>query len=555
MPDRSLAVELGRLEAGGARDWDTFGFRTRGLDYSVVSTEDVTGGMVTALPRQRIPLNSAYLIRNGRVRDYWCGRRPGTVTFLAPPGALTGDDRRVIRIMAFYAESGEVHIVVFRRTSAQHALSSDGWVELTGGSNFHADVPTRPQGAQLIGRLYVVNYENRIHEINLANSAMTEIVPTTANPERDGPRAKFVTTFAERIVVANIREFIGGERPTKLRWCKPLDPFDWTDETAGFEDLALSPSDLGDAITGIFGLEREMVILRERSIWHASRQPFAIAPFRFVPIISGMGCDLPYTAQRVEGGIIYADRRTQGVYFYQPGARPVRITRNVGNEILADLATMKWAEASDDPFNQEYHLGIATTTTGFLDKFWVYNRQNRAWSRDDSPEASALGTVETFIDRTMIDELTGFIDGLSGVIDDLSGDFIQGPLVFRGLESGEVIRFDETLDTDWDGTRFEFEFVSQNFGGVVRERSMQEVLAKVESSLASKVKLENSKDREEWRNARTHLIEPDETLTNVTIQNGEIQGTSLWWRMTSQVGDPRIVAWWAKILEAGMQTQ
>src|SRR5690606_3317636 len=136
-------------------------------------------------------------------------------------------------------------------------------------------------------------------------------------------RARFITNFGERIVAGYVGLKEGGWRPSGIAWPVNGNPRDWSGLGSGFEDLA--NQDIGDNISGLFGFEDQMVVLRRKSIVHATRLAFATAPFKFRTIISGVGCDLPYSGAKIPNAIIFADQRTRGVFLYQPGARPQEI--------------------------------------------------------------------------------------------------------------------------------------------------------------------------------------------------------------------------------------
>lgn len=523
----------------------------RGLPQNVLSSLDVTGGMVTSAPRQGHQPNSFYLLRNGRTRDYWTGRRPGTAEVLSRPSGLSGDEYLILGLVGYFTEGGDHYIAAVRPTSVQYSRSLDGWVELAGLPNT-IDGAGRADFAQMFDWMFIANPENRIHYIDIPSSTLKEV--------ENAPRARFITSFAERIVSGNIRAFLGGPVETRVHWSANGDPLDFVeDDSAGFVDLITNPSDTGDAITGLFGLERSMVVLRERSVWLATRQAVAISPFRFDAVIAKFGCDLPHTAVQIPGGVIWADYQTQGVYVYQAGGAPQRISGPIDDQLFEGFQLMTTLEAPYIPqgayeqFNQEYHLGLPTSDgTKWLTRTWTFSFQRNAWGYDDSPEVTAISQSPQLVDRVMIDELVGLIDGLVPVIDDLSPGGITQPDVYKAEPGGRLLRQSYDFNGDWDGDSFEWEAISQDLGAPFQRRTMREFQAKIEAPVSCHVIGETSNDRQNWRNTRTTTMTGVDTEQVAPINRAQT-GKNIWWRLRSNRGQPRLTGWWARMLEHGTQ--
>ncbi len=536
----------------------------QGLPQNVVTTLDVTGGMVTSIPRQGHQPNTFSLLRNGRTRDYWTGRRPGTAEILGVPFSISavpgigGNHLFILGLTGYFTEDGDHYIAAVRPTSVQYSRSLEvsvpHWVELAGLPNT-INGAGRADFAQMFDWMFIANPENRIHYIDIPSEKLKEV--------ENAPRARFITSFAERIVSGNIRAFLGGPVETRVHWSANGDPLDFEeDDSAGFVDLITNPSDTGDAITGLFGLERVMIVLRERSIWLATRQAVSISPFRFDAVTAKFGCDLPHTAVQIPGGVIWADYKTQGVYLYQVGGQPQRISGPIDDQLFEDFQLLTTLEApyipqgTYDPFNQEYHLGLPTSKdTKWLTKVWIFSFQRNAWGYDDGPEVTAISQSPALVDRVMIDELVGFIDGLLPqfvVIDDLSpGGFTQ-PDVYKAEPGGRLLRQSYDFNGDWDGDSFEWEAISQDLGAPFQRRTMREFQAKIEAPVPCFIVGETSNDRKNWRNTRTTTMTGVDTEQVAPINRAQ-SGKNIWWRLKSNRGQPRLTGWWARMLEHGTQ--
>lgn len=511
------------------------GYAFESIPEGVVEVDDVLSGMYTNEAREHIPAGAATLVKNGRVRDNWCGSRGGLVQLLAKP-----DSNPVMKIVLFYTAGSLDYVFRISAGSMHVAKDTSGWTAITGDL-----LTTREQitTAQFINKLYACSIYSEVLEIDPSANTSAKIV--------GAPKGKFIESFAERILVGNIPNY-----PTRIAWCGNLQPSHWdatTDISAGFDDLASAESDIGDQIAGLFNLGSVLVVLRERSIWHCTRQPFAEAPFRFTPIWSKSGCDLANTAVEVGGAIIFADYRTRGVWVYSPGAPPQRISTQIEDELYSDLQSLIWAEGAYDPFNQEYHLGLATDQANpdKLSKVWVWSRRHKAWSYDlglwtTLSQASFLGSVTT------INDLTGTINALTGTIDSLSGESLQTPAALRGTATGEVLYFDRTVVADYDGTAVAFEFQSPNIGSVQHRRTFQRMLVHLLIDVGGDLTVELSKDESNWVHGLTKTFVAGSQRQKFGHRNNGLAGDDLWWRLTTSNSQVRLFSWWAKMIEKGL---
>lgn len=315
-----------------------------------VSVDTVNGGMDTTTDKEHFPKNRAFVVKNGRVRSYWVGRRPGTRELVDKIGG-----EPVVGLCTFYRHDGRFYLVVVTPTSCWVGELYKAMFKLDGdyGGNI-----ARVVFAHYLDDLYIANGVDKIHRISLGSNKLQEL--------EESPRGRYITSYADRLVTLYNGYDVGGVLAANIAWSANSDPFDWHSESSGQENLIQSPTDSGDHGSGIFGLDDVCVILRHRSIWHGSRQPFAIAPFRFQPIISNIGCDLPYTAVRGPlGSVMWTDSRTRQVYIYRPGSAPTPLADPVNQKrakvepyLLSSLTDRYWAHATYDPFEKEYHVSL-----------------------------------------------------------------------------------------------------------------------------------------------------------------------------------------------------
>jgi hypothetical protein len=523
------------------------GFQFEELPFGEIEVPEVVGGMVNRLPKDRVPPGSARYLVNARVRDDWTGRRPGTREF----GPTKPNSSIISSLVTFIFESGDFVLCRISSTSF-HILDAtlSEWIpfSIEDSDGEPTTFPNRRTGisfTQYFEKLYIADGENKIWEVEFSAQRVREI--------DEAPPARYITTFGNRIIAANVLLDVGGTRTSGVAWSENADPQDWTGIGSGFEDLA--ETDIGDAINGIHAVEDVCVIVRRRSIWHITRQPFATAPFSFRSIVTGVGSDLPHTVTRVAGGIIFADQRTRDVYFYTPGSPPQPLAANVNRNLYDDLRDVRFAQGTFDPFEREYHLGLVTGTEGaFITKVWVYSLEHQAWMLDDGPEISTIGIVSLPGQAVRIMDLEGDIDSQfpppTGTIDDYGDAGGFSPTLFKGLETGEVLIQDYESGTDFGDVEFEFLFQSPDLGSVSKRRTMKDLRLKV-STGAGGVTLEQSRDEEDWRNTKEFTVEEGEG--RVRLPKTQLTGTELYWRVKATAPRFRIYSWFARVLEKGIK--
>jgi hypothetical protein len=468
------------------------GYRFEDMPQGEIEVLDMTPGLQLTSPRDKRPGGSALDARNARSRKDWIGRRPGTVEFMA---GLKPDSNPILAIASMYFDRDVRYVLRVTKDSVYAALSSDNWIEITGNSDDLQGIDKRVKVTQMHRWGFIASEHKQIVSVDFDNY--------TYSPIEGAPKAKFLVPYADRLVAAHTSTPLEGKVSTMVMWSANGDPFVWDpleDESAGLNPLDSAPSDYGDEITGLAVLGTQLVILRERSIWITERQPIAADPFRFIPLIAKYGCDLPDTVATIPGGVIFADRRSNGVFLYAPGSLPKKISDPIHNDLYSDIGEAKWITGAYDPFEQEYHLALnvpkvmknvdgSWLVTEYLVKTWVYSLRTNAWTYDIGPEASALGNVYSLHDLVMIDELTDDIDDQiadagdelkpnpDGFIDDWGEDpdDLFQPSFFKGTPTGEIIYYTYNALHEWDCDRFEFIWQSQNLCSASKRMSIQDL--------------------------------------------------------------------------------
>lgn len=504
-------------------------------------------GMVSAPQRARRPAGSGTLVRNARCRDYWVGRRPGTSVYMPKP-----DGNPVHGVLTVYLPNDIQWLLRITDQDIYGTRSSDGWHQFTSTGNPLTGT-SHIRTSQLLGYLILATAHTKLIGVDLNNQTYDEI--------EQAPRAKFVTSFADRIVAANVLD--PGFGSTTIKWSANADPFVWSaldDESAGQETLVSSPADTGDDITGLVSLRNLMLILRERSLWIATRNPVAIAPFRFEPLSVGIGCGLPYSVTKVQDAVVWADYRTSAVWMWQPGSAPRKISDVIRSDLFRDLKNFSWAEGAYDPVENEYHLGLATDEDERrIHKVWVFNFNTGQWSYDDGPEITTIGQAVELNDLVMIDELTDDIDDQvadpsdvlkpnpDGVIDDWAGPEVLGTKIFKGTAAGDVIFQSYEYNTDYNGRWFEFEWVSQNLGSFSRKRTFAGLVVGAEAEQGGEVRFCTSRDNNLWEiNVSVNCV-PEPGEQSLRLGATPLTGRNIYFRLRTIIGGFRMVSYAVKL--------
>ena len=539
-----------------------------------ISVADLTAGMVTAIPREQRPPGSGVDIANARIRRGRLLRRPGTLEY-GTDGGL--EAQPILAIVSAYLEEDKDWLIYMDQFEVYGMTSFPTWVyfhQSAGTTPFPLARPRRPSITQYGPWLYVATVDQ----------AIFKIIPISQNfePVVQAPIAQFVVSWADRVIAANIKDPAEGLVGTMVAWSGNGNPDVWNpldDESAGVAVLDSAPSDQGDEITGLHVIGNNLIILRERSIWIARKTGIASAPFRFDPLVTNVGCDLPYTSQTAKDSVIWADRRTETVYILLPDLTIRPISDNISDKILVDMATAKFTDSAYDPFEDEYHLGVNTDGEAVVvpgdysmypvQQVWVFSVGHSAWTYDDSPEVTALGQALGRGTAPLIDALTGVIDAQiavpadalkpnpTGWIDDWQFDGIIPSSIFKGTIDGNILQQTIQATRDWDNTEYELVVESQNLGSFTNRRTLKQLLMTVWAPNGGKLILEFANERQQWIKQKTANMLAFPTVgrtQQVGAPSTQITGNEVRFRLRSKA-PVWIEELWVRMLEKSRQRQ
>jgi hypothetical protein len=410
------------------------------VEESVLAQSMITGGMVTALKAENLKNNQLALQKNFVTRFGKISRREGQV-LLTP---TKPDSNPVLTFVSFAKNDGTVKLIRLTPTTI-NSLESATWTPITSGS---------PIGGDEDDRFSTVVADDRFFFANNGVDTIQEI-DTTANTYSqlgNAPEYKYITGFGDRIVGANL----GGAMPNAIQvgWSGNLNYDEWSplvDKTSGSIPLVDSSSDLADFISGIFGFDNTMQIIRERSIWEVSLTGAPTSPFNFYSKVPNIGSDCPWSIARIPFGLAFLDFRTREVYTSLLNGQLEGIGGPIINTLISQVNDPKKVFGSYNQKESEYSICLLDSTTSVV-KAWTYSFIEKVWWYEEYINISSISDLDYLSGSLSIDELLGSIDQLVGDIDDLSPSSTSVTRFF-GYNDGEITLSNELADDD-AGTEF-----------------------------------------------------------------------------------------------------
>lgn len=517
------------------------------IDTKKLAEARINGGMDTMTDPADIENSAMQLVQNANVRFDRTIRRPGNILF--EPGKI--DSNPVLRIASIKKNDGVGYLL--RMTSAGiHYVNGNIWSPIAGalsGTEFD-----RFSTAVVLDNLvFTNNGADPVQVVDFSTFTFAQL--------GNAPNFRYITGFYERAVGFAVR----GENEVMVGWSGQGNLPEWdplVDESAGFKSLMESSADLSDFIKGGFAWDNLMIILREKSIWHAQKQPIPQDPFNFRTAVPGIGCDCPYSAQIIgPNSLAWLDTRTATVWAYSAGALPESIGRKIEKEIIKNVNDPDTVFGAFNAKENEYTIYIPQAGSKYVIG-WTYNLRTHAWSKneyyaltsaDDAGMATAVITIDQLGD-VPIDQLVGTIDELSPV-----GDIREARVY--GRSDGEIMLEDENSDTDpphadFDNLEIEFETVltSKAFTVPADDIYICKLVLEYEAVRGGQFKIEYSNNggatSESWRTGKVvtprKLGEP-----TLLIWRKVIKSRRFAWRITTTAGLFATLAYEVHIQQAG----
>lgn len=408
----------------------------------------LNGGMNTYVDAADLPNFQVQLARNCEIRADKIQRRPG----LEDLGITKPNSDPVLLYTAFKRFDGTTIFLRFTRNKV-HRQGLSSWTEITSGVPFSITDTTRIRFTTLNDRFFFSVGNKDVQEINFTANTYADL--------GDAGSYKYITGFFNRLVGANLFA-VSTPNPTLVAWSGDLNFGVWnpaTDISAGSTPLLEAATDFADPITGLFGFASVMLILRERSLWTATKRPVASNPFQFQASFPYAGCDTPSSATQKRNGIVWYDNRSNQIYDYTIGQAPREIGNPIKDLLPSRITSLDSIVGAYDAVRDRYHLLIPseTSTTSYE---YVFDFGTESWVENEHTNAVYVSSVAGGLSPLVIDELSGTIDALVGTIEDLENNTIIPTRLFYGQSNGDVLVSNSGLTED-NGTPYTTTIVSK----------------------------------------------------------------------------------------------
>jgi hypothetical protein len=455
-------------------------------------------GMITMIDPADLPTGALQLAKNATVRFDKTARRSGSI-LLVPEKP---DANPVLKLAFIKKKDGTGYTIRMTPTSL-HVRGGVAWTPIV-GAGLAGTIKDRFQTAVVLDEfIFANNGADPIQRVDFVGNTYAQL--------GNAPAYRYITGFYNRAVGFARR----GVNEIELGWSADGVATEWnpaTNESAGSAPILESPSDLSDFGTGLFSFSNVMVLLRERSLWIATKQPIAQNPFYVTTAVPNIGCDSPYSACLIDNAVAFMDRRTGTVYAWTPGSPPEPIGRPIENEILKNINDPATIFSSYESVPGEYSLYIPQVGSNYV-VGWTYNRRGKAWSKNEYYAITMVEDTDLATGGVTIDGLGDVpIDELVGTIDDLSPDEdIVSTRVF-GRSDGTIAQNDFEATTDAPvvdfpaGAPYTTQLVSKVFSIPEDDLYIAKIVIEYQSNRGGEFLLEYSKNggatETSWKTAK-----------------------------------------------------
>lgn len=493
--------------------------RAGGEEKQYVIEARVNGGMITSIDAADIPSSALQDAKNVRVRLDKTITREGS-TLLTP---TKPDSDSVLLVYSYRTNDGSSFTLRFTKDNVHQRSSS--WVGLTG--TLTGAVTDRFQAVTAFNQCVFTNGVDPIQVVNSTASNHTQL--------GNAPIYKYITSFYNRVIGFNFVHATTPD-PVQIGWSADGVITEWdplNDFSAGSSPLIESPGDFSDFGTGVFGFTNVMVILREKSVWLATKQPSASFPFNFFAAVPGKGCTAPYSAAVVPGGLVWVDPRTQRVYAYSPSGQPESIGEQIEKSLFSSIQNPDDVFASYNTRNDEYTVALPFVGSTAL-RLWTFNFRTKAWSYDEREGLTCLNDIDSLASSVYVEDLPGYVENLSGYIEDLSGIEDSATTRVFGFNNGNVEVEDAGTLKD-NGVSFESSITSKDFYWPVVTTSFVKLKFEFNILTPVTITLQYSRDLgETWINAKA--VTYSDVGQNILVYQKLIRSRKLTFRIFSTDG-------------------
>lgn len=511
--------------------------KIEGMKLHTAST--LSKGMVTSIDPADLPPEAFTLAKNARMRFDKASKRPGSL-IVVPNKPDTRSPLRISKLKL--VDNSNAYIIRISRDTVYVATVGGSWTVCAGGPLLGADTDRISDAIVSLPNSPTIPYvfaNNGVNEIQKLNPSAATFADLRAGAGVS-TKYRYVAGFYNRVMgfaLANSNEVqVGWSGDGNITVFDPA-----VDNTAGLGPLIDSPGDETDFIKGGFGFTSILIILRERSIWHATKLPTPQNPFNFYAAIPGIGCDCPDSIRVTTTGLAWVDTRTATVWNYMPGQLPSPIGRPIEKSLINAISDPTQVFGSYGAKDFEYSVAIPQPGSSVV-LVYTYNFRNQSWTYDEQPAITTISDGQFFSTGLTFDQLVGTFDDLTGTFDQLGGSsLLQGRIY--GVVGGDIwnenagsLRDGETIQGDGTGKAFSFNLTSKAFTTEYSDEYFCKIRIDYQATIAGNLTLEYSKDSgNTWTTAKTInysvLNKPQIFMVKKTVKTRRFM-----WRLTSTLG-------------------
>lgn len=521
----------------------------------------ITGGMNSYIDPADIPAPVGVLARNARTSADYTSRAPG-VEFVGETSLAGSSTLDSFILDTEQLDTSSNSIIVYNNPDNNPVLMYTQYARFDGTKTFLRFSPARidrytagvpaevtPTGSPLAGtaedgirfvqtadatRDYFIFANNGANVIQVLNTTVT-----TYGPLGNAGRYKYICAFFNRIVAAN-KVDATSPNPVLIAWSGDFNFTQWnpaTDISAGSTPLVEAQSDYADPITGLFGFASVMLILRERSLWTATKRPVASNPFAFQAAFPYVGCDTPSSATQTRNGIVWYDFRANQVYVYEVGGTPQPIGDPIKNTLQAAISNKNLVWGSYDQVNNTYFLTVPSATSS-LSRTFLYNFSTGSWTYDDRELAYGVYPVDGGAARQTYDQLQGSYDQLQAGAVIYNNIGLLGetpPQNYIGYKDGRL-----SYEVNQDDKSEGFEWISKIYRTPSGDQMVSRLMLLYEGLRSGEFVVEYSKNGRPWETYKTVPIVPAEGRKRAYFTK-LIRANEFQWRITCSTGDFKLL--------------
>lgn len=249
------------------------------------------------------------------------------------------------------------------------------------------------------------------------------------------PKAKYITTVRDFVVLGHTNDPTDGERGNRVWWSALGNAEDYVPSAVTQSDY----QDVYDAglVRGVVGGEYG-VILMERAI---VRMTYAGSPliFQFDTVERGRGCVSAGSVAQVGAAVFYLS--DDGFYLFNgQNSTPIgaeKVDRYFYSQ--ADQNSLHTMSSAVDVLNKLVMWSFKSNNATSNDKLIVYNWQTQKWSTGDAAVDCLAPARTTAMTLEQLDTLYTSLDAMNISFD--SGVFNGGKLLLAGSSGSNIVSF------------------------------------------------------------------------------------------------------------------